>query len=302
METVIRTYNLTKVYGKQTVVDNLNLELKAGQIYGFLGPNGAGKTTTIRMLLSLIAPDSGGIEMFGKDLKGNRQQILSQVGAFVDSPAYYGHLTGYENLQVIQKMLGNTNEKILPTLDIVGLSNAKNKLVKEYSLGMRQRLGIAFALLNNPKLLILDEPTNGLDPSGIHEIRELIKNLAKNEGYTILLSSHNLNEIELMATHVGMVQKGNLIYQGSLDNLFSQKDYQIEIGATDISKAQTILKNKGYNIEKDKDLLITHGTSKDIIKMNQFLVNDGNEVYHLYHKKSTLEDIFLSLTSDKAEV
>ncbi|MED4156306.1 ABC transporter ATP-binding protein [Priestia sp. FSL R5-0597] len=301
MKMAIRTHNLTKTYGRQTVVNNLNLEINEGQIYGFLGPNGAGKTTTIRMLLGLITPNSGQIEVFGKSLKENRQQILRQVGAFIDSPAYYGHLTGYENLQVIQKMLGNSNENILPTLDIVGLSHAKNKLVKEYSLGMRQRLGIAFALLNNPKLLILDEPTNGLDPSGIHEIRELIKNLAKNEGHTILVSSHNLNEIELMASHVGMIQKGHLIYQGSLDSLFSQQDYQIEIGTTDILKAEKVLKDKGYNIQKERDLLITKGTSEDIIHMNQLIVNNGNGVYHLYQKKNTLEDIFLSLTSGKSE-
>ncbi|MEH6888122.1 ABC transporter ATP-binding protein [Priestia megaterium] len=301
MEQIIRTENLTKRYGDHIIVDSLNLDIKEGQIYGFLGPNGAGKTTTIRMLLSLIAPSSGKIEIFGLDLNEHRKKILNQLGAFVDSPYYYGHLTGYENLDVIQKMLGRDNGKILKVLETVGLNQAKDKLVKTYSLGMRQRLGLAFALLNEPKLLILDEPTNGLDPAGIHEIRELLKSLARDKGYTIFLSSHNLNEIELIATHVGMIQNGKMIYQGTLEKVLSQGDYQIEIGTTDNLQASSQLNKHGYSTTKRESLLLTSGSSEDIINMNKLLVNEGIGVDHLYHKKSTLEDIFLSLTSHKKE-
>ncbi|MFC0560812.1 ABC transporter ATP-binding protein [Halalkalibacter alkalisediminis] len=297
MPNVIETINLTKQYRNQTVVNQLNLEVQEGQIHGFLGPNGAGKTTTIKMLLDLITPTSGRIELFGMDLQENRNEILHNIGAFVDSPSYYGHLTGYENLLVIQKMLGKDEEAIIETLETVGLLHAKDKLAKEYSLGMRQRLGLAFALLNKPKLLILDEPTNGLDPSGIHEIRQLIKSLAYEKGYTIFLSSHNLNEIELLASHVSLIQEGHLLYQGSLEEVLKEGD-QVEIGTNDLLQAKDLLRHQGFETElnKEKGILTTHGKNQSLAVMNQVLVHAGFEVFHLYRKRRTLEETFLALT------
>ncbi|WP_141522309.1 ABC transporter ATP-binding protein, partial [Bacillus pseudomycoides] len=187
---IVETEDLTKTYGAVNSVNQLQMQVGKGEIYGFLGPNGAGKTTTIRMLLGLIKPTTGNIKVFNRDLKTNRIDILREVGSLVESPSYYGHLTGHENLEVIRQMLQVPKKNIDEVLRIVRLEKQKDKLVKQYSLGMKQRLGIAMALLGNPKLLILDEPTNGLDPAGIQEIRELIKQLPKQYDMTVVISSH----------------------------------------------------------------------------------------------------------------
>ncbi|MCL6627948.1 MAG: ATP-binding cassette domain-containing protein, partial [Alicyclobacillus shizuokensis] len=189
-EMVIETSNLTRRYGKKVSVNNVNLKVPKGSIYGFLGPNGAGKTTTIRMLLGLIRPTSGHIRIFNQDLSKHRMPILRRIGSLVESPSYYGHLSGYENLDVIARLLKVPSKRIDEVLGIVRLTPAAHQTVKGYSLGMKQRLGIAAALLGNPDLLILDEPTNGLDPAGIHEIRTLIKDMPKQHGITVVVSSH----------------------------------------------------------------------------------------------------------------
>lgn len=216
---VIETENLTKSFGDYTSVNALNLKVPKGKIYGFLGPNGAGKTTTIRMLLSLIRPDKGSIKIFNKSLLEHRTYILRKIGALVESPAYYGHLSAYKNLKIITELLDIPQSKINETLETVRLTQYADKLVRGYSLGMKQRLGIALALIRQPEILILDEPTNGLDPFGIQEIRNLIKDLSKNKGMTILVSSHILSEIEAVADNVGIINEGKLIFQGSMDNL-----------------------------------------------------------------------------------
>ena len=215
MTYIIETSSLTKKFGKFLAVDSIDLQVPKGGIYGFLGPNGAGKSTTIRMLLGLIKETKGQVTVFGKSIKEERLAILKRVGSMVETPSYYGHLTAYENLEVTRKILGIEKREINRVLEIVKLTDVQHKAVKKFSLGMKQRLGIAQALLGNPELLILDEPTNGLDPSGIIEMRELIKSLPEEYGITVLLSSHILSEIELIATHVGIINKGKLVFQGN---------------------------------------------------------------------------------------
>lgn len=223
---IVETEDLTKAYGAVNSVSQLQMKVGKGEIYGFLGPNGAGKTTTIRMLLGLIKPTTGNIKVFNRDLKTNRIDILREVGSLVESPSYYGHLTGHENLEVIRQMLQVPKKNIDEVLRIVRLEKQKDKLVKQYSLGMKQRLGIAMALLGNPKLLILDEPTNGLDPAGIQEIRELIKQLPKQYDMTVVISSHLLNEMDQIATQVGIINSGQLIFQDKIEVLRKKVRHQ----------------------------------------------------------------------------
>ncbi len=217
MEYIVQTQNLSKSFGKEQAVSNLNLQIRKGEIYGFLGPNGAGKTTTIRMLLGLMKPSSGTIKIFEKNITKDRIQILAKIGSLVENPSYYPHLTAYENLEALRKILGVSKTRIDEVLEIVRLKEVAHKKVKGFSLGMKQRLGIAASLLHSPELLILDEPTNGLDPSGIIEIRNLIKRLPEEYGMTIIISSHLLSEIDQMATQVGIVSKGKLIFQDSIE-------------------------------------------------------------------------------------
>ncbi|AAK78269.1 ABC-2 type transport system ATP-binding protein [Clostridium acetobutylicum] len=219
---VVEINNLSKTYRGFNAVNNINLNIREGRIYGFLGPNGAGKSTTIRMILGLIKNSSGSIKIFGKNLKENRAEILKNVGALVESPSYYGHLNAYENLKIWSYIKGVDKNAIDEVLKLVNLYEHRKKKVSKFSLGMKQRLGIAQALIGNPELIILDEPTNGLDPMGIKEIRNLIVNLAKKHNKTIIISSHILSEMELMIDDVGIINKGTLLYEGSLSNLKSK--------------------------------------------------------------------------------
>lgn len=219
---VIETLSLTRRYGQKVSVNHINLKVPKGSIYGLLGPNGAGKTTTIRMLLGLIRPTSGQIRIFKQSLSKDRIGILRRTGSLVESPSYYGHLSGYENLDVIARLLKVPSKRIDEVLGTVRLTSTAKQAVRKYSLGMKQRLGIAAALLGNPDLLILDEPTNGLDPAGIHEIRALIKDMPKQHGITVVVSSHLLSEIDQMATHVGIIDHGNVLFQDSIEQLRAQ--------------------------------------------------------------------------------
>lgn len=223
METpIIHTRGLTKTYGKTDVVHDLNLEVQPGVVHGLLGPNGSGKSTTMKMLLGLIAPTGGEITMLGQPItRANRAKVLSGVGSLIEAPAAYPHLTGGENMRVVTRLLGVDEERARRAVRLVRLENHMDKLVKNYSLGMKQRLGIAMALARDPQLLILDEPTNGLDPAGIEEIRELIISLARDHGRTVLVSSHLLSEIEKMATDLTIINHGELVFQGSQDELYS---------------------------------------------------------------------------------
>ncbi|QSF42367.1 ABC transporter ATP-binding protein (plasmid) [Priestia megaterium] len=269
-----------------------------GEIYGFLGPNGAGKTTTIRMLLGLIKPSEGDFYIFGKDFKKNRLDILRNVGSLVEYPSYYGQLTGHENLEAIRRIVNAPSNRITEVLKIVRLTDAANRLVKEYSLGMKQRLGIAAALLQNPKLLILDEPTNGLDPAGIHEIRELIKELAHKYEMTILISSHLLSEVDQLASQVGIIVKGKLIYQNSIQNLHKKSSPTFKIGLDNPKNAARFLQQKGWNTTIESGYLYIQETKLDVIsKINKELVYGGFLVHCLQENKKSLEDIYLSLTN-----
>ncbi|EIJ82176.1 hypothetical protein PB1_04550 [Bacillus methanolicus PB1] len=294
---IIETRNLSKRFGSFTAVNDIDLRVPKGEIYGFLGPNGAGKSTTIRMLLGLIKPSKGIVHLFGKPIDKNRMEILKKVGSLVESPSYYGHLTAYENLEITRKILEVDKKEIDRVLDIVKLSDVKNKLVKKYSLGMKQRLGIAQALLGNPELLILDEPTNGLDPAGIQEIRHLIKNLPEKMGMTVLVSSHILSEIELIANHVGIIHKGKLIFQGTIDELRSRGESHINIGANPVCEAANFLKEKGYSIKINENGIIVKDHSVNPAQINRELVLGEFDVYHLGQKKETLEQIFLNITA-----
>ena len=292
---IIETSNLTKKFGKFLAVDQVNLLVPKGGIYGFLGPNGAGKSTTIRMLLGLIKETKGEVKVFGKSIKEERIAILKRIGSMVETPSYYGHLTAYENLEVTRKILGTEKIEIDRVLEIVKLTDVRNKAVRKFSLGMKQRLGIAQALLGKPDLLILDEPTNGLDPSGIIEIRELIKSLPKDYGITILISSQILSEMELMATHVGIINNGKLLFQGSMDDLRKKQKAVIQLEVEPRADVEMYLKNRGIPYKADKRYLYLEPNYQPA-KINRELIMNGYAVHQLMMKKNSLEEIFLSIT------
>ncbi|KAB2460927.1 MULTISPECIES: ABC transporter ATP-binding protein [Bacillus] len=295
---IVQTHNLSKKHGDTFNVNNIDLKVNEGEIYGFLGPNGAGKTTTIKMLLGLVKPTNGDIKIFGQDLKTNRLNILKQIGSLVESPSYYGHLTGYENLEIIRRMLNVPRKNIDEVLEIVRLKNQKEKLVKNYSLGMKQRLGIASSLLAFPKLLILDEPTNGLDPSGIHEIRELIKELPSKYGMTVIISSHLLSEIDHIATQVGIIQNGVLIFQDDIAKLRQQSNSIIRMKVDNLSDAHKILlRNEIFSKIEGDSLVLNTYTEEQVAQANRLMINNNMSVYRIEEEKRTLEDIFLELTA-----
>lgn len=294
---IVKTTGLTRRYGKTTVVDQVNMHIQRGEIYGFLGPNGAGKTTTIRMLLGLIHPTSGEVEIFGESLKQKRISILKKVGSLVESPSYYGHLSGRDNLEVSRRLLGVSRQRVDQVLEMVRLTHAADKKVKQYSLGMKQRLGIAAALLADPELLILDEPTNGLDPAGIHEIREFIVEMPKAYGVTVLVSSHLLSEIDQMATQVGIIDKGKMIFQGDIQTLRQQSRPQIRLGVGDPPDACRLLTEQGWEVSLDEDgLYLPELTQQETAHVVETLVMKRFSVYRVEEIKQSLEDIFLGLT------
>jgi lantibiotic transport system ATP-binding protein len=299
---ILLTNDLTKKYKKHTSVDGVNLRIERGQIYGFLGPNGAGKTTTIRMLLGLIKPSKGDIEIFGQSLNKNRLQILQRIGSLVESPTYYGNLTGRENLEAVRRLRNLPEKRVNEVLEVVRLTKVANRLAKEYSLGMKQRLGIATALLSNPDLLILDEPTNGLDPSGIQEIRELIKELP-GAGMSVLVSSHLLSEIDQMATQVGIINNGKMIFQDSIERLRQKQEPLLKVGVSDLMKAKEILKEHNLKADLHGDFLWLSQTEPAFVsEINSILVHSGLPVYRLEEVKKTLEDIFLELTGTEGSL
>ncbi|UOR11183.1 ABC transporter ATP-binding protein [Halobacillus amylolyticus] len=298
-ETIIQTHGLLKTFKQANAVDRVDITIKKGEIYGFLGPNGAGKTTTIRMLLGLMKPSGGSIQVFNKDLKNHKIDILRKVGSLVESPSYYEHLSGKENLETLRKLLQVPKERIDHVLSVVRLTKDAHRLVKEYSLGMKQRLGIASALLGDPELLILDEPTNGLDPSGIHEMRELIKSMPETYGITVMISSHLLSEIDQMATQVGIISKGRMIYQDSIEKLRSKARPHIRLRVGNGAVAKSKLLKSGYVVESDDDYIyMEDGRDEYISELVATLVNQRIPVYRIEEQRQSLEDIFLDLTRE----
>jgi ABC-2 type transport system ATP-binding protein len=302
-DNIIQTQHLTRRFGHVVAVSELDLAVPKGCVYGFLGPNDAGKTTTIRMLLDLIQPNKGSIQMFGQSVKKHRRQTLEKVGSLVASPSLYPNLTGRENLRLFQKLMGLPKSEIDRVLDIVNMQSAADRRVHHYSTGMRQRLGLATALLNHPTLLILDEPTNGLDPAGILEMRRLLRGLPEAFGVTVFLSTHLLNEVEQIATQIGIINKGKLIFQGGREHLQNELGGSAILQVDNPARARHILTGMGWQVSQNNDqtLSIVSQNAQALAKANAQLVAQGIEVYHLSQEKRSLEEIFLSLTGPEKE-
>jgi lantibiotic transport system ATP-binding protein len=297
---VISTNNLTFTFGNQTVVKSLSLNVPEGSIYGFLGPNGAGKTTTIKLLLNLLKTQQGSIHIFDKELQSNRINILSQVGSLIEQPAIYLHLTGKENLLNRALLLQITEKRVDEMLALVHLTDAAHKKAGQYSLGMKQRLGIALALLSDPKLLILDEPTNGLDPNGIIEVRELLLRLVKEYQKTVFISSHLLAEVEKMATHVGIINHGELLFQGSVKDLEALSQPLVQIEAENTIDAANFLTRNNFTVTEvnDHHLYIPYTSKQQIGEVNNLLVQNGHTLFSINKQQKDLEKLFLAITQN----
>jgi ABC-type multidrug transport system ATPase subunit len=299
---IIKTTSLTYHYpGQPATLIEINLNVEKGSIYGFLGPNGSGKTTTLSLLLGLLNNQQGSIEIFGQSLISNRIGILKKIGSLIESPSLYGHLTAMENLEIYRAVYGVPKARLEEVLHTVGLDNTGKKTVKKFSLGMKQRLSIALALLPNPELLVLDEPANGLDPAGIIELRELIKKLNKENGMTIIISSHLLAEVEKMVSHVGIISKGKMIFQGTLSDLhlFQQKGARLFINTSDNQIATNILKDY-YPETKEEMVSVAFQDINQVADINRRLTRQGLDVYLLHPKKTDLEQLFIDLTTSQS--
>jgi ABC-type multidrug transport system ATPase subunit len=296
-EPAFRAMALSKAYGKRLAVDHLDLQVDRGELFGFLGPNGAGKTTTIRMALGLIAPTNGSVEILGLEVRHNRSKVLPRVGALVESPALYGYLSGRNNLRAFGDLLGGVPKKrIDEVLEIVGLTGRDKDRVKTYSMGMKQRLGLAIALLNNPDLLILDEPANGLDPAGIVEMRDLLRGLAA-DGKTVFISSHVLSEVQQICTRVAIINHGRLVRLAPVAELLDVPgEFEIQVDSPDALVAALRLQPWGQEARVEHGLVITHAPEGRGRNLIAFLVQNGHNPDSVSERQRDLEDIFLSLT------
>lgn len=297
----IKTEGLIYQFSKeQKTLDNINISVEKGCIYGFLGPNGAGKTTTLSLILGLLKNQQGKIEILGKDLRWERLNILKRVGSLIETPSLYGHLTAQENMEMYRPVYGATKKQVTDILELVGLSDTGKKIIRKFSLGMKQRLSIAIALLPDPELLVLDEPSNGLDPSGIIELRQLIKKLNSERGMTIIISSHLLPEVEKLATHLGIINNGRMIFQGTLKDLhdFQQKGSKILLNTSDNEKALGLLKE--YRPEREESCLsIPFIDLKQTGAVARLLVQSDLDIYLLQPRQSDLEQLFIDLTTNQ---
>jgi len=298
---IIRTQQLNYSYapGVPTLQD-VNLIVPKGSIYGFLGPNGAGKTTTLRLLLGLLKNQQGSLEIFGQKFPGQRLHILRRIGSLIEQPSLYGHLTAAENLEIYRRIYQVDKSRITTVLQLVGLQDTGRKKARQFSLGMKQRLSIAIALLHQPELLILDEPTNGLDPNGIIETRELIKKLNREHNTTVLVSSHILNEVERMATHVGIIHKGKMLFQGTLPELQQMKSKQaaLEIETADNARAASLLVSQYAVQETETQLVLPYQSKEETAAINRQLVQAGIDVYSIHARQNDLEQLFIDITSN----
>lgn len=300
----IETHGLSKQYGSALRVNHLDLCVPEGCIYGFLGPNGAGKSTTLKMILGLVRPTQGSITVLGQPMaRASRLAILRQVGSLIESPSYYGHLTGEENLRIVQTLRGVPEMNIREVLQIVRLDNQRGKQVAHYSLGMKQRLGLAAALLGYPKLLILDEPTNGLDPAGMQEMRELICELPKRFGMTVVVSSHLLGEIDQMADYVGIIREGELVFQDTLARLHDRSEHHLALRTSNNAVAGALLAQQQVGCTAEDDCLLLpplcDAAAADVIRL---LNANRLDIFRLEERQKSLEDIFLELTGKAASL
>ena len=295
---IIETHDLCKQYGNALRVAHLDLDVLEGSVYGFLGPNGAGKSTTLKMLLGLVRPTAGDIRVLGKKMDSkSRLAVLRQVGSLIESPSYYGHLTGEENLRIVQTLRNVPEKNIREVLQIVRLDGQRGKKVAHYSLGMKQRLGLAAALLGFPRLLILDEPTNGLDPAGIQEMRELICSLPGQFGMTVVVSSHLLSEIDQMADHVAIIREGELVFQDTLEALHGRSRHHLALQTTNNAVARSLLAQRDIRCTEEEGYLILPILSDEIAaQLTRFLAENRLGVVRLEERQKSLEDIFLELT------
>ena len=293
----LKTNALSKAYGKRLAVDRLDLEVEAGELFGFLGPNGAGKTTTIRLSLGLIAPTSGSVQILGMEVRRHRTKILPRVGALVESPALYGYLSGRDNLRAVGDLLGGASEKrIDEVLEIVSLKERDRDKVRTYSMGMKQRLGLGLALLNDPDLLILDEPANGLDPAGIVEMRDLLRGLAAS-GKTVFISSHVLSEVQQICTRVAIINHGKLVRVAPVVELLKAGgDFEVTIDSPDEVVAMLRAQEWGREARVEDGLVITRAPEDKGRNLITFLVQNGHTPDTVSARHKDLEDIFLSLT------
>jgi ABC-2 type transport system ATP-binding protein len=301
---LVETRALTFSFGRRRILDQLDLQVPAGSIFGFLGPNGAGKSTTLRLLLGLLPAPAGTVRLFGHDVAQHRLTALGQVGALIEMPSLYDHLSGRDNLEATRRLRGLPAGRTADVLATVGLSADAHRPVRQYSLGMRQRLGLALALLPDPELLILDEPTNGLDPNGIIEMRELLQRLQQEHGKTILLSSHLISEIERVATHVGVLQQGRLVFQGSVTELQRRQlgHAQVVIDTDDAARCQLLLPQEfgAATVLGPGRLGLAYQSPEHMAYLAQQLVLAGQPVYGLSCQQASLEQAFLHLTETVA--
>lgn len=292
MKTILEIKNLQKSYNKKKVLDIDSLAIEEGAIYGLIGKNGAGKSTLMKLILGLVRKDGGEIRVFGEEVSSKNQKDLNKnLGALIENPSFYDHLSGYENLEIICELKGIDKGEISKTLDLVGLNNVGKKKARDYSLGMKQRLGIAIALIGSPKLLILDEPINGLDPQGIEEMRNLFKNIVKNTSTSILISSHILDEIEKISTHIGILKEGKLTYNGSLEDYRKLHPPFISIQTSDNKKALGLLDLPYASIE-GKKIILGKLSNKEISEIVNFL-HSKVDLYRIEEEKESLEKLFI---------
>ena len=297
---LVQVEEVWKSYGSTKAVCGLSLTVPAESVYGFLGPNGAGKSTTIRMILGLQRPDRGAIALFGRPLAAERVALLRRIGSLVESPSLYQNLTGREHLEIHRRLLELPKRAIDEVLETVGLFSAGSRLVRQYSSGMKQRLGIAQALLGNPELLVLDEPTNGLDPAGIHEMRTLIRDLPNRRRVTVFLSSHLLSEVEQVATHFAIISEGTLKFEGTPEELRVLSEEVIIVAVDRPEPAQFLLTDLGCAVQRDGDcLMIAPDGRMNAAEINSILVHDGFAVSLLTTHRKSLEEVFLDLTSPR---
>jgi ABC-type multidrug transport system ATPase subunit len=299
MNYAIQTHGLCYQYSSGVqILKDINLQVPKGSIYGFLGPNGSGKTTTLCLLLGLLGIQKGNIELFGKPLHEDRVATLKRIGSLIETPSLYGHLSAVENLEVYRRIYGSSKQRAIEVLEITGLGAVGAKKARQFSLGMKQRLSIAMALLPSPELLILDEPSNGLDPNGILELRELIRTLNSTYGMTILISSHILAEVEKMVSHVGIIYKGTMLFQGGLDELYAFRQHaaKLLVSTSDNAKAAQLLSAFAPQMHADILSVVFHDLS-EVGEVARILVNSGLDVHLLQPKKQELEQLFMELTS-----